>query len=905
MKRIKNFLFASILIFASFLPIIKPENASANANDFYFKSFNADYYLKKQDDNTSEMEVTETLTAVFPNYNQNHGIERRIPFLNQNDTNLTMESTDHLAISVTRNGVSEKFKVTAHDTYFNVRIGDADTYLHGEQTYVLKYKFVHVITDFSSSGYSAYPYQELYWDANGTGWDQSFQEVNVNLHMDDEILKNIKADTTISKTSSYKDKSTIHENNTTKDKLAAWCYVGRYGESGQNRCKITDIKDGINFNAKNLSGSENLTFVANFNDGTFSIPDNDYIKKRVIKDLTVDYYLSKNSDGTSNIKVKEKVVADFPTPNIDYGLVRRIPFVNQGGTNFITDSQEEIDLKATIDGKPVEYSTTSKDGAFNIITGKSGNYIHGRHTLEFEYTFKNIVTQTEDDSEKIFQNFTIGERSFWYDDIEKLVVNVHLTDELQSRLKAVSVKQKEKDALLKEDLYGKAWCYGSIARGYSTSVCKTEEIADGFSFSMNSLKENTDLLFSVNFEDKTFVLPPPNRNYIFYIVFAIVTAILTFISIRFYKKSYKDVEEKIKYLKNKPTPPQYTPLKDYTAAQMARAYVKPTKNSKVATMLELIVNKKIELIKGDRKFFGGYNWKVKIVSLTDLSNEQRDLITILNNGISVEHPGKIIDVKSHSYSSSLDSAFRRYDTHIEGDLKDSGCFEKETNNLKKTPFGNLGFVFLVMFIFLFSPLFLGIAAAIIYAAISSFLKVINFTPYSIYEGKFLLPIMIIMALIVFTAIPILSGFFAKYKKRTKEGLELSNYMDGLKLYIKMAETDRLKFLQSVKGVDTSEEGIVKLYEKLLPYAALFGLEKSWMNELGKYYELTKTTTPDWYASGFTYSAINSTMRSALSRPIDTSSSSGGGSGGHSSGSSGGGGGGFSGGGGGGGGGGGW
>ena len=127
----------------------------------------------------------------------------------------------------------------------------------------------------------------------------------------------------------------------------------------------------------------------------------------------------------------------------------------------------------------------------------------------------------------------------------------------------------------------------------------------------------------------------------------------------------------------------------------------------------------------------------------------------------------------------------------------------------------------------------------------------------------------------------------------------------------MAEADRLKFLQSVEGVDTSEAGIVNLYEKLLPYAALFGLEKSWMNELKKYYELEDIESPDWYDSDFSYAALGSIMHSAISRPIDTSSSSGGWSSGggggfsSSSGSSGGGGGGYSGGGGGGGGGGGW
>ena len=117
----------------------------------------------------------------------------------------------------------------------------------------------------------------------------------------------------------------------------------------------------------------------------------------------------------------------------------------------------------------------------------------------------------------------------------------------------------------------------------------------------------------------------------------------------------------------------------------------------------------------------------------------------------------------------------------------------------------------------------------------------------------------------------------------------------------MAEKDRLEFLQSVKGADTSDKGIVKLYEKLLPYACLFGVEKSWMEELNKYYDRIADYDPYWYygdgyITGYMLGSMMSSVNSSISSGSMSSSSSS---------SSGGGGGGFSGGGGGGGGGGGW
>ena len=53
--------------------------ARADVNDFTFKSFSADYFLSRDQDRRSRLDVTERLTAVFPLTDQNHGIERVVP----------------------------------------------------------------------------------------------------------------------------------------------------------------------------------------------------------------------------------------------------------------------------------------------------------------------------------------------------------------------------------------------------------------------------------------------------------------------------------------------------------------------------------------------------------------------------------------------------------------------------------------------------------------------------------------------------------------------------------------------------------------------------------------------------------------------------------------------------------
>lgn len=124
---------------------------------------------------------------------------------------------------------------------------------------------------------------------------------------------------------------------------------------------------------------------------------------------------------------------------------------------------------------------------------------------------------------------------------------------------------------------------------------------------------------------------------------------------------------------------------------------------------------------------------------------------------------------------------------------------------------------------------------------------------------------------------------------TDDGLALRRYLQGLKMYIGVAEAERLQLLQSPEGaekvrVDTHDEKqLVKLYERVLPYAILFGQEKSWTKQLGAYYE-QQGTSPDWYrGQGAFNAAVFASSMSSLSATTSAvssySSSSGGSTGG--------------------------
>ena len=88
----------------------------------------------------------------------------------------------------------------------------------------------------------------------------------------------------------------------------------------------------------------------------------------------------------------------------------------------------------------------------------------------------------------------------------------------------------------------------------------------------------------------------------------------------------------------------------------------------------------------------------------------------------------------------------------------------------------------------------------------------------------------------------LGSWLATLRRRTDEGALLHDHLMGLREYIRLAEADRIRMLQSASGAEVTADHIVKVYEKLLPYAVLFGLEDEWQAELARYYA---ESTPQW------------------------------------------------------------
>lgn len=172
-KRVAGLLTVVILSLAIFWP---SNTVSANTNRFSFESFKAEYHLSKDEDGRAVMKVTENLVALFPNYDQNRGIERAIPL------NYDGHRIFNGKIKVWRNGEEERINSTSIENGVKVfRLGRSNQYVRGRQEYKIEYTLTDVIKD---SG----DYQEIYWNTNGTGWYQTFDEIEARLILDGDIV---------------------------------------------------------------------------------------------------------------------------------------------------------------------------------------------------------------------------------------------------------------------------------------------------------------------------------------------------------------------------------------------------------------------------------------------------------------------------------------------------------------------------------------------------------------------------------------------------------------------------------------------------------------------------------------------------------------------------------------------
>lgn len=623
---------------------------------------------------------------------------------------------------------------------------------------------------------------------------------------------------------------------------------------------------------------------------TYSTSRVNYTKKMYVDDFTADYYLYRDENGLSRMIVVEQITAIFPNVSTEHGLTRIIPFTNNDGKNLTMKSDNTLYMNVERNGndEPVDHIEIG-DGYFIAYIGDANKTVSGEQEYTLVYEYENVILDHEADGKKFQElywdsNGTDSQQSF-----NSVTARVHLDNAITDKFTGAT------DCYVGK--YGENGSERCEIKVYHETLDledgrKSDTVVEFASKDRLAAKEN--LTFVLQFDEGTFAPAKITYRYLLIVIAGgvILAVIATIVLIIL---AFKTTAAKRKYYKGLFVKPEYTPMPDITVAEMAQNYIGKgvNGNAKVATLIDLAVHHKIEMIKTEESGAFGKKktiWKIRVKTDT-MNKQQATVLKILAGSNTPLRNGQEITIKTHTATSELTGLTNKFATLVTDSLVRKGLAEdtkKKSKDSKKRPD---------------YCTWLGVVlCAWVIAGIGLTIFLVDYKPsYGALIGGDPLRATIIVTAFVMAAISIIAAIqTTRYNNMTTKGLDCSKYLEGLKLYMGMAEAERLKLLQSVKGADTTHEGVVKIYEKLLPYAVIFKMEKSWLDELSHYYEFDDVAAPAWYIGIGAFSArdFSSAMMSAsntVSSTIVSSSVSN-----SSSGFSGGGGGGFSGGGGGGG-----
>lgn len=560
-----------------------------------------------------------------------------------------------------------------------------------------------------------------------------------------------------------------------------------------------------------------------------------------ISSYNISYELSRSSDNRSVLKTVEDVTAVFPSYNQNHGIERAIPTDYDGHTTSTT-----IDSVTDENGAKLTHSINGSASMMLLRVGDADTYVHGSQAYRITYTQHDVTRYFQDTG-----------RDEWYWDTNGT--------EWRVPIDALSVSVKV-DPSLTSAREGEAQCY--IGAASSTTSCLMIKNADGtYTATASNLQAGENMTVAFGFKPETFAAYQMSFWDIFFFIWVMIQLLTGVLALIFGGIIiYKTVRKYYRASETKILVPEFIPPKDASVTIAAQVVSDRSRSVFSAQLIDLAVRHYIGIVETrEKSMWRAAEYDIQIV--TDIATLRDEEKEILNDMF-----GHTPAVGERIALSSLKQNIA-YIGRTTDNVKKIRDLVNDTYELReRSPIISKYFYRWAIWMLVIATLTLSISLAAV--ALMAFII-----------GKVIKPL-------------------------NDKGIELRRYVLGLDKYIKASETERLKFLQGPDtaekvgfAVDPNDSGqLVKLYERTLPYAVLFGREKQWADRLGEFYQTTQTT-PNWYTGTSVFNAA--VFSSSLSSFSQASAQSAGYSVGSSSSSGGSGGGGFSGGGGGGGGGGGW
>lgn len=549
------------------------------------------------------------------------------------------------------------------------------------------------------------------------------------------------------------------------------------------------------------------------------------------------YQVGIDDDGRATLHVEETRVAEFPDSDQNRGIVAGYPESYEGArinTTILSVRDEN--------GEDVPYETEEDDGLVLVLTGDD-DYVHGSTTYVIEYEMRDVIlaaSETEVDE-------------FYWD-----LLPLNSTQDIDSFRAEVIF-----DEDLATHLTGDASCYRG--REGSTESCELAENSGTFTVAANELSAGEGVTVAIALDAGTVTQPSarhPNAatDVLPYAVgggAVLLSAggwLATSAMIRRHRRGTGIV------IAQYDVPDSMSPL-------LAGAIVPGAKNPITAEIVHLAVR-----------------GLLRIEELPEEGEKQRRPRLRRLGG---EAPDALDE-------RAMTALFHK--TDADGVMKmprNSEAFAKRMKALTKagsTAAAESGFT---------TTARSTLARIVQTLALMAVAVMVGLLFWGVFTGRASAGPVLLVTIFCGVGVAIASVIaFKKHTVLTPAGALQLEYLEGVREFIRVAEEDRFKMLQSYSGAERRSDGtvdVIHIYERLLPFAVLFGQENEWGKVLEDAYG-REHRSPDWMngtSAGFLFrmSAFSSMTRSSSTYSAPSSSSSGGSSGGGFSG--GGGGGGFS------------
>jgi Predicted membrane protein (DUF2207). len=530
-----------------------------------------------------------------------------------------------------------------------------------------------------------------------------------------------------------------------------------------------------------------------------------------------DYYLSRDAQGHATLRTVETFVAQFPSTDQNRGIIRAIPN-DYDGVPLHTSVQSVVDEN----GAPVHFEATDTGGFTELALG-TDDFVHGRTSYVISYTQQNVVRAFADTGDDEFYWDTNG--TGFSQPFGSVTARVHV------------------DPSIVGFLTGNNACYQGAQN--SAERCEIAQATDAagevFTASANNLGPGENLTVVVGFQLGTFVQVPQEESpidpgspffpaqaetpwwgtlgSILVMVLAVLGAVFTIVR-RFVGP--RDAKGRGWII------PQYTVPKGINLLEAAEVVGRQSSGIP-AQLVSFAVRGKLRILDYPVTESGA-DYTLQLLTADGVDDQERGLLQALFGedleAGAVQEIGvtndalanAIAGVRAKVRPAVLARGFKAKRSSLVGVLAAVG-------------------VFLLIFVAV------GVLVASAFAG--------AFSGWGI--GS---------VFVVFVCLFVTIGFAWRPAVLTESGAEQRDYLLGMRDYLQLAEADRFRMLQSpegaervaAEGVDVNDKAqVVKLYEKLLPFAVLWGVEREWAKELTVYYE--SDGTPDWFVTSGTFNAV--------------------------------------------------